>query len=72
MLETFKKSMTVCAAVTAFSSAGVVALNGVSSMLESKVNTVLTSKSVPLESPSESVVGAVLNSARSVAKSLVK
>lgn len=72
MKETFKKSMAVCAAVTAFSSGGAVVLSGLNSILESRVNAVLTSTSAPSESSEESVVGTVLNGARSVAKSLVR
>lgn len=72
MLDIFKKSLTVCAAVTAFGSGGAVVLSGVSSILESRVEAVLTSKSAPSESSEEPVVGTVLNGARSVAKSLVR
>lgn len=72
MKETFKKSMAVCAAVTAFGSGGAVVLSGLNSILESRVNAVLTSTSAPSESSEESVVGTVLNGARSVAKSLVR
>lgn len=72
MFKTFKRSMTVCAAVTAFGSAGVVALSGVQSILESQVTAVLTSKSAPPESSGETVVGSVLKGARSVANVLVR
>lgn len=72
MLETFKKSMTVCAAVAAFGGTGVVTLRGVDSILASRVEAVLTSKAAPEESSSASVVGSVLNGARRVANVLIK